>query len=173
MKKWLIAAGVVAAAGFMADPAEAQQFGVKASYADDFDLGIGVLAQTALGDVIDLDEDSPLSPVTGRVGFDWYFPDCGGDCSYFEINADGLYPLEFGEGFAPYVGGGLNIARISFDFGGFGGGDVSNTEIGLNAIGGAMFDLGGFDVGAEAKIELGGGEQFVLAGYVLLGGGDS
>ena len=170
MKNCLVAAGVLFTLGFVAAPAQAQvAFGVHANYAEDFDLGVGARAQSSLGNF--MDADSPLAALTGVVSFDYYFPDCGGaDCSYLELNGNVQYPLDMGENFAPYVGGGLNVARMSFDFGEFAGGDSSNTEIGLNALGGASFDLGGFDVFAEAKIELGGGEQFVLTFGTLLGG---
>ena len=169
MKNCLVAVGILFSLGVMAAPAEAQvAFGVHANYASDFDLGVGARAQSSLGNFVDA--ESSLAALTGVLSFDYYFPDCGGaDCSYLELNGNVQYPLEMGENFAPYVGGGLNVARASVDLGEFGDGDASNTEIGLNALGGASFDLGGFDVFAEAKIELGGGEQFVLTFGTLLG----
>lgn len=167
MKRWLVAVGIILSMGFVAEPAQAQvQFGAQASYAADFDFGIGVRAQSGLASF--MEEESPLAVLTGVVSLDFFFPDCGTvDCSYMEINGNALYPLDFGEGFAPYAGGGLNIARISYDFGEFGGGETSDTEVGLNLLGGATFALGGFNTFAEAKVELGGGEQVVLAFGVL------
>lgn len=163
MKKLLIAAATVAAIGVMAAPAHAQ-FGVQVNYADDFDFGVGARAQFGLGDM--LAAEGGLGDLLGVVSFDYYFPDCGlADCTYWEINGNALYPLEIeNSDLAPYVGGGLHIGR--FDVDGFG----NDTEVGLNAVGGLNFDLGGFATFVEAKIELGGAEQFVLTFGGLFGG---
>jgi hypothetical protein len=171
MTKWLIAAGVTLAVGLTAQPAAAQaQFGVQGNYSDDFDFGIGARAQFDLGSAID--PEGPLADLMGVVSFDYYFPDCDpADCSFFEVNGNALYPLDFGEGFTPYVGGGLHLARASAEIDtGFGVEDASDTEIGLNALGGALFGLGTLDAFVEAKIELAGAEQFVLTFGVLFGG---
>lgn len=172
--RYALAAAVVLALG--AQPADAQvRFGPQVSYADDFDLGVGARAEFGLGSLFG--EDGALADLTGMLAFDYYFPDCGSgfgdfDCSYWEINANVHYPLDLGEGIAPYVGGGLNFARFSVDVdSGFGSFGASSSDIGLNALGGIKFMAGSLAAGAEAKIELGGGEQFVIQGYVLLGGG--
>ena len=169
MKKLLIAACTVAAVGVMAAPAQAQvQFGVQANYAEDVDFGIGARGQFGLGEM--LNAEGGLADLIGVVSFDYYFWDCSADCSYFEINGNALYPVEVeGSDLAPYVGGGLNIARASLDSGVTGVGDVSETDVGLNALGGLNFDLGGFAAFVEAKIEVGGGEQFVLTFGGLFG----
>lgn len=166
MTRWLLATGMILSIGLTANPAQAQvQFGAQASYADDMDFGIGVRAQHSLASFVEA--ESPLSVLTGVLSLDFFFPDCDPfDCSYIEINGNALYPLDFGEGFAPYAGGGLNIARMSVDAGDFGG-DTSDTDVGLNVLGGATFDLGGFNTFGEVKIELGGGDQVVLAFGVL------
>ncbi|MFP4623087.1 MAG: hypothetical protein ACOCVZ_10255 [Gemmatimonadota bacterium] len=170
MKNLLIAAGVLVALGAVAEPAQAQvQFGVQANYADDFDFGIGARAQFALGPT--LDPEGPLSELTGVVSFDYYFPDCGGlDCSYIEFNGNALYPIDIGEGFAPYVGGGIHVGRVSVDFESEFADDTSDTEVGLNALGGATFGLGVLSAFAEAKLQLAGAEQFALTFGVLFGG---
>lgn len=173
MTKWLITAGAILAVGLAAQPAAAQaQFGVQGSYSDDFDFGVGARAQFDLGSAID--PEGPLSQLTGVVSFDYYFPDCDpADCSFFELNGNALYPLDFGEGFSPYVGGGLHFARVSAEVDtGFGVEEASDNEVGLNALGGASFGLGTLEAFAEAKIELAGAEQFVLTFGVLFGGAD-
>ncbi|MFO7895279.1 MAG: outer membrane beta-barrel protein [Longimicrobiales bacterium] len=173
MKRLLIAAFAVLMAGALAQPAQAQvQFGAQANYADDFDFGIGARAQFDLGSMFEL--EGAMASLKGVVSGDFYFPDCGDlDCSYMEINGNALYPIEMEGDLAPYVGGGLNIARFSADYTDpFSGttSSSSDTDVGLNALGGANFDLGSMAAFAEAKIELGGGEQFVLTFGVLFGG---
>jgi opacity protein-like surface antigen len=173
MKKLLITACAVVVAATMAQPASAQvHFGGQLNYADDADLGIGVRGQFDLGSMLNL--EGGLETVTGAVSFDYFFQDCDpADCTYFEINANGLYPIEMeGSDFAPYAGGGLNIARASVEFtDAFGNtSSADDTEIGLNILGGANFAISGFDVFAEARLELGGGEQFVITFGTLFGG---
>lgn len=173
MKRLLIAAFAVLIASALAQPAQAQvQFGVQANYADDFDFGIGARAQFDLGSMLQL--EGAMASLRGAVTGDFYFPDCGGvDCSYMEINGNALYPFEVEGDLEPYAGGGLNIARFSTEFTEPVSGTTSSssdTDLGLNAIGGANFDLGSMAAFAEAKIEIGGGEQFVLTFGVLFGG---
>ncbi len=71
-----------------------------------------------------------------------------------------------------YALAGLNIGFFKFetDFGGdlFGTGSVTDTEIGLNAGAGAQFDVGfGYAYG-EAKLVLGGFDQFVIGGGIRI-----
>lgn len=166
--RWLLATGMILSIGLMANPAQAQgQFGAQLSFADDTDFGIGVRAQNSFASFVE--PESRLSVLTGVLSLDFFFPDCDPvDCSYFEINGNALYPLDVGEGFAPYMGGGLNIARISVDAGDLGGGDSSDTDVGLNLLGGTTFELGGFNTFGELKVEIGGvGKQVVSAFGVL------
>lgn len=169
MKTWILAVGIALGATLLADPAGAQvQFGVQVNLADEFDLGVGVRAQSSLAFLFD--EGTPLDALIGAASLDAYFPgECGGsDCSYFELNGNALYPLDIGaERFEPYAGGGLHLGRRSVDVErpGFG----SDTRIGLNAIGGAAFDLGGLAAFAEGKLGLGGWNHFVLRVGILVG----
>ena len=158
----------------IASPAAAQNpvsFGAQLSLADDTDFGIGARALIGTENIVGSSRFVP--------SFDWFFPDDGpgADFSYWEINLNGHYvlavapeaPVDF------YVGGGLNIARVSVDYdpdeAPFGLGDrndFDDTDIGLNLLGGIDFgsgsSLGGF---GELRIELGGGEQFVLTGGIV------
>lgn len=183
MKRWVVGAGLIVVGCLLAaEPAHAQvRLGVQANFADEFDLGVGVRAQRHLAGL--LEEDSPMSVLTGVVSLDYYFPDCDPlDCHYFELNGNVLYPVDLGEGWAPYVGGGLHLGRLGVENtsanaaqaqletgGALVARDQSDTQIGLNAVGGAIFDLGGLDAFGEMKLGLGGWEHFVIRFGILLG----
>lgn len=163
MKRLITAVCMTLALAALAAPARAQvQFGVQANYADDADLGLGARGQFGLG--------PGLADLLGVVSVDFFFPDCGlADCSYIEFNGNVLYPFAIEESnLSPYVGGGLNIAHASADYQGLSG---SNTDLGLNALGGLNFGIGALAAFAEARIELSGGEQFVITFGILFGGG--
>ncbi|MDV3207377.1 MAG: hypothetical protein LOY04_09960 [Rhodococcus ruber] len=158
-----------------AAPASAQRFGVHANWSDDFDFGIGGRVEV---DALNLITDErPLSRTFFIGTFD--FPDCGFDleddsfdCSYWEINGNLAIPLAAAD-IDPYVGAGLNIARFSADYSGTVPGvdlEGSDTDVGLNLLGGLRFMLSSLSAYAEARLELGGGEQFVITGGVLVGG---
>lgn len=96
-----------------------------------------------------------LGPGVGFMAdFIWFFPDL---VDYLEINGNITYdfPLE-NSTVVPFVLGGLNIARFS------NGG--SNTELGLNLGGGIEFAAGTLRPQVGLKIELEGGESFVIFG---------
>lgn len=136
-------------------------------------------AQATLGPVLAYHDDAeaigigaalgvPLAEVAPGVGilgdFIWFFPD-GGD--YFELNGNLTYdfPLE-NSTVVPFVLGGLNVARFSPDaFDGF-------TELGLNLGAGVKFDAGTLRPSVGLKVELEGGEGFVIFGTLpfALGG---
>lgn len=147
--------------------AEAQfTFGPAAAFHEDADFGAGVFFTT------------PLQSVHENVSlwgnFLYFFPGEGGsfgafsaDLNYYEINGGLMYDFAASGSIIPFVSGGLNIARASVDYDGPGEefvGDLgSNTDIGLNLGGGIKTGLGDSLTGiAQARIELGGGEAFVL-----------
>jgi hypothetical protein len=138
-------------------------FGPQLSWGSDSDLGVGARA------VIGLPQVRP--GLEAIISGDYFFIDCGGaDCSWIEVNANAAIPVPLSPTLNTYVGAGLNIARVSVDVGPpFG--SVSNTEIGINVLGGLKFPAGTVTPFAEARFSIGGGEQFVLTGGVLLGGG--
>ncbi len=151
------AVGVVSAA-----EASAQvRFGVQGSFADDTDFGIGVRVR---GDTPRLIPNAPLSLIGS---FDWFFPDApsGVDATYFELNGNVVYNFTItGSVLRPYAGGGLNIARASVDFG---QGNISDTNVGLNLLGGLNFRTAGrIQPFVELRLELEGGEQFVITGGI-------
>jgi opacity protein-like surface antigen len=149
---------------------------VQASWADDVDLGIGGRIEIGLDNKIAT--SGPLSRAFFITSFDYFFWDCDEgsslyevDCSYWELNPGIGVPLP-ATGLNPYVGAGLNIARASVDLNvpGFED-DASDTEIGLNLLGGLKFNIGSLPSFVEGRLELGGGEQFVLTFGVNLFGG--
>lgn len=166
---------VLAAAtlAFAAPRAEAQTVvGPYVAYHGNFDLGIGGFVSIP---VRSLNEN-----LFFKGDFGYYFPDDGGvsevDFSYWEINADALLSFPLEGTVAPFAMAGLNIGRVSisedvsgFDFA------ASGTEIGLNLGGGvALTGMGRFQPAVGAKIELNGGDDFVVfgaLGFPLGGGG--
>lgn len=124
--------------------------GPQASWADDADFGVG--GRVVLG----IPAAIPLAAIGS---FDYFFP--SDDFDYWEINGNVVYEFAVPSGVvAPYVGAGLNVAHASVA-------SVSETEIGFNLLGGARFDAGQFTPFGELRVELSGGEQFVLTGGVL------
>lgn len=81
--------------------------------------------------------------------------------SYFEANGSVFYRFEVdSDELSPFAMGGLNIAHLSP-----GEGRVSDTDLGINLGGGVIFlDLGPWCPSVGLKIELGGGDGFVLFG---------
>jgi hypothetical protein len=132
------------------------QFGVQLSYADDAELGIGGRLRHSLRSLF------PRAPLTGAFTADIFFP--GNSVDYFELNYNVVYNFTLASAprVSPYVGGGLNFARISF-------GNANNTDLGLNIVGGANFRSAGARVMpfVEIRVEAGGGEQLVLTGGIL------
>lgn len=165
MRKIMWTFGLAAAFSLaLAVPADAQvHFGPQVSYADDADFGIGARVVAGVPDYAGFE-------VAGS--FDYFFPD--GDVDYWEINGNVLYnfAIEGVDSFRPYAGAGLNVARFDanvedtgipgFEF------DGSSTELGLNLVGGGKFATdAAVTPFVEARLEIEGGEQFVLTGGLL------
>ncbi|HJQ20370.1 MAG TPA: hypothetical protein VJ867_08495 [Gemmatimonadaceae bacterium] len=169
MKKlstWILALGMVAIAG---GSAHAQRFGGQLSWGSDSDLGIGARAEFDLTNTLSKTEPFSKAFVIGQ--FDYYFIDCGGGsgCSYWELNPSLAVPFKIqGSTLRPYAGAGLNIAHASVDLGSFG--SASNTDTGINLLGGLKFPLSTLDAFTEARVSLGGGDQFALSFGLLFGG---
>jgi hypothetical protein len=175
MKK--LTAGLLAAAALTAFAGQARAqtvVGPYLAYHGDFDLGVGAFVTIPIPSIHE--------NISFKGDFGYYFPGEGGfggvDFTYWEVNADALmaFPLEGNESIRPFAFGGLNIARFSFDEDitgldiGFGG-----TEVGLNLGGGISFiNVGSVRPSVGAKIELNGGDGFVLFGALgfPVGGGD-
>lgn len=155
---------VLTAIGMLAvQPGQARAqvgFGGQLSFAEDVDLGVGARI------TYDLAEIQPGLHAIGT--FDYFFPSTDG-LSYLEVNANAGYDLPIeDQAFAPYVGGGLNLARASVDIDGIGGSvSGSNTDLGLNILGGIRYPVSEVTTFAEVRLEAAGGEQFVLSAGVL------
>jgi hypothetical protein len=132
------------------------------------DFGIGADVRFLAGDL----------PVTFNGAFDYYFvedqPVGNGNevgRSIFTIDFNALYMFGVdNQAFTPYAGGGLGITRSSRDDYETGGGTVegfSDTEIGLNIIGGAEFPLESLTPFVQAQIGVGGVDRFNIAGGLL------
>lgn len=111
-------------------------------------------------------EDLPVVP---NASFDYYLTDVEGT-SYFAVDLNALY--EFGvdnQQFTPYAGGGIGITRSSFEFQSeFVSGSGSDTEIGLNLVGGARFPMGSVEPFAQLNATLGGNAtRLGIAGGLL------
>jgi len=145
--------------------------GGQLSFADDYDIGLGARATFGLPTAV------PLEIITTA---DYFFPDgvTGIDISYWEINANLVYMFSIPSSIvAPYAGGGLNFAHasVSTDLGALGidiPGDYpsfegSQSDLGLNLLGGAQFNLGSFTPFGELRLELNGGEQVVFSAGAL------
>ena len=129
------------------------ELGPQINWGDDADFGVGGRA------VLGIPAGIPLAAIGS---FDIFFP--GNDVNYWEINANAVYKFAIPKSpIVPYAGAGLNIAHASVS--NISG--ASNTDVGFNLLGGATFNAGKLKPFAEARIELSGGEQFVLTGGLL------
>lgn len=150
---WLTAVlFALVAAALGPTPSAAQvHLGPQLSLASDTDFGLGGRLVAGVPEYAGFE---------AMGSFDLFFPDAPAD--YWEINGNVLYNFEIPDlpSLRPYAGGGLHLARVSSDVGG-------DTDLGLNLLAGNKFPLDGFTPFAELRVELGGGEQFVLTGGVL------
>lgn len=125
-------------------------------------LNFGSEQHVGLGGRVTAQFQSPRE--LGFIGsFDVFFPDepHGEDRSYWEINANLAYWFRVrSTSVHPYAGGGLNIAHASRD-------GASDTDAGLNLLGGSAFGARRVRPFVELRVELAGGDQFVITGGVL------
>lgn len=92
-------------------------------------------------------------PVQANGAFDYFFVDGG---SYWQIDANALYPFIMDNAvFTPYVGAGLALTHLSVD-----NSDFSETEAGLNIVGGATFGAPAFPARPfiHARVTFAGGD---------------
>lgn len=143
-----------AAAGLVisVQASSAQAYGgaqVNVGSETDFGLGARLLANI---------EDANLEFVGS---FDLYFPDEPLD--YWEVNGNVFYHFHLQENpsVLPYLGGGLNVARLS--------NGADNTEAGLNLGGGIRFPLENVSPFVEAKTVISDADQSVLTIGLLFG----
>lgn len=172
VRRFFVAAAVVpalcASAGNQAHAAELP-FALQLSYGQDSDFGVGAR--------LNLKVFPSRSGAGGRLSlatsFDYFFPsedaalgDLNVSTSYLELNENLIYTLTAprNRGLEPYLGAGVNVARAAVKVEDF---SESNTDIGMNVLGGARVLRGGHAYFAEARAELGGGRQVVVTAGVF------
>lgn len=151
-----------------ASTVQAQRFGAQLSWGEDSDIGVGVRGEWDFAGKLTTQGAFSRAFIIGQ--FDYYFIDCpsGASCTFFEINPSLAIPFQTSTGIKPYAGAGLRISRMSQSAGAF---SASDTDMGLNLLGGLKFDLGGMDAFSEARLGIGGDfEQLALSFGVLFGG---
>lgn len=153
-----LACAVLLGLAVHASPGRAQiHVGPQLSLGEESDLGIG--GRVA---VYDLGDSETFDNWEGVGSVDVFFP--GDDVSYWELNFNGIYNFPLGEGtpLFPYLGGGLNVARTSFE-------DAdADSDLGLNLLAGWKYRAESMTPFGEVRVELGGGEQLVVSGGILL-----
>ncbi|MCG8470194.1 MAG: porin family protein [Gemmatimonadetes bacterium] len=165
-RKALGSSMVVLALLLTASSAHAQGFriGGQLSFGDDTDFGIGPRVGVGLPNVI--------SGLWLVGSFDYFFPDegfrgSGASVDYWELNANLIYPVTLPDvtNLQPYFGGGVNIAHASVTPPESSVTDT-DTRFGLNVLAGLDFPLQGFTPFVEARLEIEGGDQFVVTGGI-------
>lgn len=116
---------------------------------EDFsDLGVGAHGTYLFTDVL-----------AGAASFTYHFP--GEDVNFWDMNFNAHYRFPIDAAVTPYLGGGINYSRISVDLPGFD--SASDSEVGLNALGGAFFDLdNGARLFGEGRFVISDLDQLVL-----------
>ena len=157
MRIRLLTIAAVLALGLAAPLAAQNQFGGQLSVGDDTDFGLGARGVFGLQHAL----NAPLNVI---ASFDYFFP--GSNVTYWELNGELAYVIPGVRGSVlPYFGAGLNLAHASVSGGGL---NNSNTDLGLNLLAGTTFKTGRrITPFAEIRVELGGGDQFVVTGGVL------
>jgi len=165
MRKYGLLVGALLLGSVAVKPAEAQvQFGANIAWGDDTDFGVGGRLNFGLGSSL------KAKGITAMATFDYFFPD-GFD--FWEATANGIYHINTASSTRPYVGAGVSLARSSFDDQGVCqilDCDASNSEFGLNLLGGVKFAaMGNVVPFVEARFAVRDGSQFVIAGGVFFG----
>ncbi len=147
----LVMAILLMATGAGEARAQGFRWGPELSLADDADFGIGAR----------MEFDFTGSRLSLLANGDIFFP--GNDITWIELNANLVYNFDVASAptVTPYAGGGLNIRYADVGSGG------SDTDPGLNLLGGVRFDAGSISPFVEAKFEIEGGDQFVVTGGIL------
>jgi hypothetical protein len=170
MRKTVVGLLAVVLCVTAAPSAQAQRFGIQADFSTEWDFGIGARGEFDLTNVFT--NQGAFSRAFIITSFDYFFADCN-ECTYWELNPMLAVPITVtNPKIKPYLGGGLNIARVSVDLPAPLE-DASDTEIGLNLLGGLRFPLGGVNAYTDARIVIGDNDQLVLTFGFLFGGAGS
>lgn len=125
--------------------------GPALGYHNDFDFGVGAALTL------------PVPAIDRRVDFLadflYFFPESD-FVDYFEVNANLTFDFVLeGSTVVPFLLGGLNVALPSVEVGEV---SESNTELGLNLGGGIRFDAGVLRPTVGVRLELEGGDGYVI-----------
>lgn len=125
-------------------------FGVQGSFGTEMDFGVGASVLANIENV----------NLEGVASFNLFFPDEG---DFWDLNGNLFYHFHLPDtrSVLPYVGGGLNIARLSNGAG--------NTEVGLNLGGGVRFPSGNITPFLEGRYVVSDFDQFVITGGLFFG----
>ncbi len=156
MKRLMLSIGLLGVLGVPTSLYGQASVGVHGGWGDRFDWSIGGR--------LTYDLTPRFVPVAIIGSFDWYFPESLGnfDREYWEINANAVYLQPAGPTVG-YLGAGLNVARFSGE-GSIAGQPVSQsqTEYGLNLVGGVRYKVGRVAPFFETRYTVEGGKQFVI-----------
>ncbi|HEX7071421.1 MAG TPA: outer membrane beta-barrel protein, partial [Rhodothermales bacterium] len=121
------------------------QLGVRGGYdLETEDPVLGVEARFGLG--------SPSLPLIIAPAFDYYFVD-NDNFNFYELDVNVLYPFGINnQTFTPYAGAGLGVGFSSVEIGDR---TESDTDLGVNLVGGAVFGFGGIRPFVQARLKLG------------------
>jgi opacity protein-like surface antigen len=124
-------------------------FGVQGNWGSESDLGVGARALVNIAG----------SNFEAVGSIDRFFPE--NNLDWWDFNANLMYHFHIQPSLLPYLGGGLNVARLSND-------NVSDSKAGLNVAGGLRFP-GNLTPFVELRAVVSGRDQLVLTGGVLFG----
>jgi hypothetical protein len=151
----VVSLAIAPAAALAQQPtAERTRFGVQVSYAsDDIDFGVGAHLDYPMSRLFN------NAPIFAQITADIFFP--GNDVTYLEGAWNALYKFRIQNSpIAPYAGAGLVLAYVDTPAG-------SDTELGLNLVGGMQFPHAGrLTPFVQARLEIEAGELFVLTGGI-------
>lgn len=155
MKRYLPVFLLLATLAVPVDEANAQfQLGIRGGYDLDVDEAlIGAEARFGL--------NNPSFPLIIAPAFDYFFTDDvgGRERSFYALDLNLLYPFGINnQTFTPYAGAGLGIGL----------GDLVDTDLGVNLLGGATFGFGNIRPYVQARLKFGADRDLAsLQGGVL------
>lgn len=143
-------------------------FGPQLAWSDAVDLGLGARVEFGLADLFGI-EDGVFANLYASASGTYFFPECpGSSCSLVELNPNAVVPFEMDATVTPFVGAGLHLARSKWSVPDASISDT-DTDVGLNILGGIKFPIGNLGGFAEGNFGISGAEHFTLSAGVLFG----